>query len=216
MGATEVKNVVRRVSVAIAAAAALVTIAIAPSSAAPKFEPYDVPKAGQMKAAAVGDAEWTFLVPKVTDPKYTGGDPRCADVAWNSVDNGARVILFDCYGTSNQTWAPIWVETDNPEGTLMFINGNSGKCLDLSGNAAENGAAVIQWNCHNGANQRWDRVLPAGADPQTHTWPVLLRNRASGKCLDLDHSGTANGTGFLQWDCHGGDNQLFTLYLRRS
>lgn len=209
------KNVIRRVSIAIAAGAALMSLAISPSSAAPKLEPYEIPKTGaQMQAAAAGEAKWTFIVPKTTDPDHGASDPRCADVAWNSVDNGARVILFDCYGTNNQKWAPIWVAgTGTPYGAAMFVNANSGKCLDLANGSTANGAHVIQWNCHNGSNQQWEVVLPAGADPATHEWPVMFKNRATGKCLDLDNRNTVNGTGFLQWDCEGLNNQLFTLYL---
>ncbi|MET9228841.1 RICIN domain-containing protein [Lentzea sp. NPDC003310] len=209
------KNIARRVSVAIAAAAALMSVAISPASAAPDLEPYQIPKlGGAAKTAAVaGGAVWTLIVPKTNDPKFGSTAPRCADVAWNSVDNGARTILFDCYGTNNQKWGPIWVESDSQYGTAMFVNANSGKCLDLANGSAANGAHVIQWNCHNGSNQQWDVVLPAGADPQTHVWPVLFKNRATGKCLDLDNANTVNGTGFLQWDCHGNANQLFTLYL---
>jgi alpha-galactosidase len=34
-----------------------------------------------------------------------------------------------------------------------------------------------------------------------------LRSEAAGRCLDLDNSNTANGTGTLIWDCHGDPNQ---------
>lgn len=210
------KNVIRRVSVAIAAGAALMSMVTAPASAAPKFEPYDLPGVGkqtQAKAAAAGEAIWTAIIPKTTDVNHGSTVDRCADIAWNSVDNGARAILFDCYGTNNQKWAPVWVAgTGTPYGTAMFINANSGKCLDLSGSAPSNGSHVIQWNCHNGPNQQWEVVLPAGADPATYDGPILFKNRATGKCLDTDNGGIANGTGFLQWDCHGNPNQLFTLY----
>jgi alpha-galactosidase len=37
-----------------------------------------------------------------------------------------------------------------------------------------------------------------------------LRGEASGRCLDLNNSGTANGTQMLIWDCHTGANQQFT------
>jgi alpha-galactosidase len=37
-----------------------------------------------------------------------------------------------------------------------------------------------------------------------------LRGESSGRCLDLDNSNTANGTGALIWDCHSGANQQFT------
>ncbi|GGT10520.1 hypothetical protein GCM10010271_11250 [Streptomyces kurssanovii] len=34
-----------------------------------------------------------------------------------------------------------------------------------------------------------------------------LRNEATGDCLDVDGADSANGTGVLGWDCHGGRNQ---------
>ncbi|WFE40781.1 ricin-type beta-trefoil lectin domain protein [Micromonospora sp. WMMD998] len=37
-----------------------------------------------------------------------------------------------------------------------------------------------------------------------------LRSESSGRCLDVDNGGTANGTGTLIWDCHGNSNQQFT------
>ncbi|WP_144065197.1 RICIN domain-containing protein [Lentzea albidocapillata] len=210
------KNVIRRFSVAIAAGAALMSIVTAPASAAPKFEPYDLPGVGtqaQSRIGAASEAVWTAIIPKTTDVNYGSTVDRCADIAWNSVDNGARAILFDCYGTNNQKWAPVWVAgTGTQYGTAMFINANSGKCLDLSGSAPVNGSHVIQWSCHNDTNQQWEVVLPAGVDPETYNGPIMFKNRATGKCLDTDHGGIVNGTGFLQWDCHGEANQLFSLY----
>ncbi|GIH03079.1 alpha-galactosidase [Rhizocola hellebori] len=37
-----------------------------------------------------------------------------------------------------------------------------------------------------------------------------LRGEASGRCLDVNNSGTANGTQLLIWDCHTAANQQFT------
>ncbi|WBB82302.1 ricin-type beta-trefoil lectin domain protein [Micromonospora sp. WMMD882] len=37
-----------------------------------------------------------------------------------------------------------------------------------------------------------------------------LRSESSGRCLDVDNAGTANGTGTLIWDCHSNANQQFT------
>ncbi len=37
-----------------------------------------------------------------------------------------------------------------------------------------------------------------------------LRSESSGRCLDVDNAGTANGTGTLIWDCHNNANQQFT------
>lgn len=37
-----------------------------------------------------------------------------------------------------------------------------------------------------------------------------LRSDSAGRCLDVDNSNTANGTGTLIWDCHAGPNQQIT------
>ncbi|WP_436500087.1 family 20 glycosylhydrolase [Actinokineospora sp. HUAS TT18] len=47
-------------------------------------------------------------------------------------------------------------------------------------------------------------------------WPssgtaTTIVNQASGRCLDLPASNTANGTQPALWDCHGGANQKWTL-----
>jgi hypothetical protein len=37
-----------------------------------------------------------------------------------------------------------------------------------------------------------------------------LRGEASGRCLDVNGAGTANGTQLIIWDCHTNANQQFT------
>jgi hypothetical protein len=41
-----------------------------------------------------------------------------------------------------------------PDGTLR--NERSGRCLDAAGASSENGTRLIIYDCHGGANQRWD------------------------------------------------------------
>ena len=194
------------------------SIVIQPASAAPK-QPYDFgidAKSGvQTKVAAAATPQYIYLLPKTTDTEYGASVDRCADVYGNSQEGGARVILWDCrLGAQNQHWSPIEVAgTGSQYGTLMFANRSSGKCLDVNASSTDNGASVIQWNCHNRPNQQWDIVLPAGADPATYSGPISFKNRTSGKCLDLFGGSIDNGTGFLQWDCKGSDNQLFTGYI---
>jgi hypothetical protein len=78
------------------------------------------------------------------------------------------------------------------------IVGLAGKCLDVSGGHAVNGAAVRMWECHNGPNQRWrvsdGRIVGIG-----------------GKCLDVAGGNSDDGTEVLLWDCHGGDNQRWRI-----
>lgn len=90
--------------------------------------------------------------------------------------------------------------------TLVFTH--SGKCLDVSlsvdGNA--NGADVQQWDCLGAKNQTWT-ITPAGTFYGTRVYTV--RAAHSGKCLDVAGYATSDGSRVQQWDCHGGNNQLF-------
>lgn len=40
----------------------------------------------------------------------------------------------------------------------------------------------------------------------------VLRNKYSGKCLDVAGWSTNGGAEIIQWSCHGGDNQRFRIY----
>jgi alpha-galactosidase len=52
------------------------------------------------------------------------------------------------------------------------------------------------------------KVSPGGtSQPPTGT---ALVSSASGRCLDVPNSATANGTGLAIWDCHSGANQTWT------
>jgi poly(3-hydroxybutyrate) depolymerase len=73
---------------------------------------------------------------------------KCLDVPAGTA--GTRVQISDCTGGGGQKW------TVNSNGTVS--NGPSGLCLDVNGAATANGAAVVAWTCHTGANQRWARV----------------------------------------------------------
>jgi len=88
--------------------------------------------------------------------------------------------------------------------TVQIISKNSGKCLDVSGVATNNGANVQQWDCHGGANQLW--TLTDKGDGF-----YLIAARHSGRCLDVEGYGKGNGTNVSQYDCHGGTNQLWSI-----
>ncbi|WBC16576.1 RICIN domain-containing protein [Micromonospora sp. WMMA1998] len=54
------------------------------------------------------------------------------------------------------------------------------------------------------------RVSGGTTTPPPTPTTFRLRSESAGRCLDVDNSGTANGTGTLVWDCHGNPNQQFT------
>ncbi|SHI12931.1 RICIN domain-containing protein [Streptomyces sp. 3214.6] len=86
----------------------------------------------------------------------------------------------------------------------VLVNRNSGKVLDDRAYATKDGAAVVQWSRHGGANQQW-RFIDAGDGY------YRLQNRNSGKVLDdLGWSKTA-GSALVQWKDLNGTNQQFKL-----
>ncbi|WP_316770727.1 RICIN domain-containing protein [Streptomyces sasae] len=86
----------------------------------------------------------------------------------------------------------------------VLVNRNSGKVLDDRASAKNDGAAVVQWSRHGGANQQW-RFIDAGDGY------YRLQNRNSGKVLDdLGWSKTA-GSAIVQWKDLNGTNQQFKL-----
>jgi hypothetical protein len=91
----------------------------------------------------------------------------------------------------------------------VLVNRNSGKVLDDRGSAKNDGAAVVQWARHGGANQQW-RFIDAG-----HGY-YRLKNRTSGKVLDdLGWSKTAGSAIVHERRSHLFDGGAFRQ-LRRA
>jgi hypothetical protein len=95
-------------------------------------------------------------------------------------------------------------QTQDLKKWYVLVNRNSGKVLDDRAAAKNDGAAVVQWARHGGANQQW-RLIDAGDGY------FRLQNRNSGKVLDdLGWSKTA-GSALVQWKDLNGTNQQFKL-----
>ncbi|WP_019070462.1 RICIN domain-containing protein [Streptomyces hokutonensis] len=95
-------------------------------------------------------------------------------------------------------------KTLDPKKWYVLVNRNSGKVLDDRASAKNDGAAVVQWSRHGGANQQW-RFIDAGDGY------YRLQNRNSSKVLDdLGWSKTA-GSAVVQWKDLNGANQQFKL-----
>lgn len=77
----------------------------------------------------------------------------CLDVPNNSTDNGVRLQIWPCNGSTAQLWSyhsPGW----------PIIGYNSGKCMDDYNWDTSNGAAVVIWQCGSTGpggqlNQEW-------------------------------------------------------------
>lgn len=82
---------------------------------------------------------------------------------------------------------------------------NSGKCLDIQGGSTANGARLVQYACHGGANQRFRFVRITGSFYNIR--PVHV----SGKCLEVAGASTADRARIVQFACDNGTQQMFRL-----
>ncbi|MEV8097612.1 ricin-type beta-trefoil lectin domain protein [Kitasatospora sp. NPDC085879] len=122
--------------------------------------------------------------------RITGYGGKCVDVAAANSANGTAIQLYDCNGTTAQTW------TVGTDGTIRAL----GKCLDVTAAGTANGTQVQLYDCNGTGAQQWQ----ARADR-------TLVNPASGRCLDATGPSSANGTRLQIWDCFAGANQQWTL-----
>jgi hypothetical protein len=120
----------------------------------------------------------------------TGLAGKCVDVAAASTANGAHVQLYDCNGTTAQSWT-----VGNSDNSIRAL----GKCMDVTGASTANGAKVQLYDCNGTNAQKW--TASNGA----------LVNTGSGKCLDATGNSSANGNQLQIWSCTGAANQQWTL-----
>jgi hypothetical protein len=80
---------------------------------------------------------------------------------------------------------------------------DDGLVLDVSGSSTEDGAPIILYNRHGGANQRFEMV------PVQGDW-FQLRSVHSGKCLVNGYHSVDNGHELRQYGCNSGyEDQLW-------
>ncbi|CAG6398252.1 polysaccharide lyase family 7 protein [Streptomyces cocklensis] len=115
---------------------------------------------------------------------------KCVDVAAASSANGAHVQLYDCNGTTAQSWT-----VGNSDNSVRAL----GKCMDVTAASTASGAKVQLYDCNGTAAQQW--TVSNGA----------LVNTGSGKCLDATDQSSANGNQLQIWTCTGAANQKWTL-----
>ncbi|GAB4005003.1 hypothetical protein GCM10029992_51590 [Glycomyces albus] len=85
-----------------------------------------------------------------------------------------------------------------------IVSRNSGKCLDVTGGSSADGAAIIQWECHGGDNQRWSLEDAGGGH-------VRIVAGHSGKCLGIEDGSTADGAAAVQQACSGAASQQWEV-----
>jgi GH43 family beta-xylosidase len=126
------------------------------------------------------------------------------DAVGDGCDNGrttrAQRFTWNADGTPNfGTPVRLGGTLDGPAGetaatpaTYTVVNRNSGKCLEVAGSSAADGANIVQNTCTGGANQRW-RFEDLANDTSR------LVSAATGKVADVANCGTADGADIRQW-----------------
>lgn len=117
---------------------------------------------------------------------------RCLDAYGRGTENGTKLNIYDCVGSSNQKW------TTRSDGSIVGVG--SGRCVDVVGGSTSNSARVQLWDCHGGSNQKWS-VNSRGE----------IVNTGSGRCLDVYGQYTANSSEINIYDCVGTGNQKWSL-----
>jgi glucose/arabinose dehydrogenase len=86
-----------------------------------------------------------------------------------------------------------------------LISGASQRCLDVSGGSQQPGTPAIIFDCHGGANQKWE--LTAAYE---------LRTFDGTRCLDVRGNSTQPQAVVQSYTCTGGQNQKWTLRPDRT
>lgn len=133
---------------------------------------------------------------------------KCLDLYNGNTNNGGNILQWDCgQGNTNQIFRIEAV------GSYYQIKHNaSGKCLDVSAYGTTDGTNIQLWSCTGADNQLFSITSNATTDDVRD---FTVKGKQSGKCLDLDHGGTANGTNIQLWTC-GSTNPSQTFALRAA
>ncbi|MFF3451739.1 lectin [Streptomyces sp. NPDC002667] len=118
---------------------------------------------------------------------FVGLAGKCLDVAGGSSANGTAVQLYDCNGTTAQSW------TVGTDGSVRAL----GKCLDVTSGSTSDGAKVQLYDCNGSGAQQWSYSSSTGD----------VVNTAANKCLDVTDNSSANGARAQIWSCTGAANQ---------
>ncbi len=157
---------------------------------------------------STGDATRTvWLAPSgtttfVAGATMTKASGTATSIAAPTSAGDYRLFVVDAQG--NRSAQSKWIVRQQGGGgssqqNVMIVGAASGRCVDIAGASATNGAQAQLYDCHGGTNQRF-----------TYTSAKQLQVFGN-KCLDANGQGTTNGTTVVIWDCNGQTNQQWNL-----
>lgn len=147
----------------------------------------------RLKKPPVNNKAWGFFL----EAEHSG---KVLDVA-RAGPAGAELIQWDWHGGPNQLFR-IFGCPIKPLHT-EFV-------LDVVHASHDSGALIVQFPLHGGPNQLFRLEWVSDFEVIT-PGPFRIVAEHSGKVLDVSGGSLENGAPVIQWDWHGGPNQLFNL-----
>ncbi|MEC0227600.1 RICIN domain-containing protein [Paenibacillus alba] len=154
----------------------------------------------------------TSSSPAVTPTTYASGTPVALKLinvhslkalsvsGWDKLADGALIQQYTNLEHDDQKW---YLENLG-NGYYNIRNAASGDLLDVNGASTSDGANVIQWPSNNGWNQQW-QLIPDHNHDRGESW--FIKNRNSGKLLEMSGASTSDFGQAIQWYDNGGENQ---------
>ncbi len=133
----------------------------------------------------------------------------------DSTKNNVPMIVYTCQGSaSNERWDNKSAVTTSD---FQTINVSSDRCLTVQNASTARNAAIIQYPCTTGTNERWvyDKLTCSapeclGPPPTQYFGKVLYRFIGiyeirsltnDNMCITIKNSYHISGQPLLQWDC---------------
>jgi hypothetical protein len=154
----------------------------------------------------------TSSSPAITSTTYASGTPVALKLmnvhslkvlSVSGSDKQADGALIQQY-TNVENDDQKWYLENLGNGYYHIRNVASGDLLDVNGASTSDGANVIQWPSNNGWNQQWE-LIPDYNHDRGESW--FIKNRNSGKLLDISGTSTSDFGQAIQWHDNGGENQ---------
>jgi hypothetical protein len=160
---------------------------------------------------------WEFLEnPNGTFQLRNVGTGQFATAADNGTGNATLVVQYTNTNAVNQQWRiidPSHVEWAKQMtlGTIRLKGVQSGRCFQVAGlwdtpnqGALADLAGTEIWDCTGGNKMVWELIDLGGKK-------YALKNKMSGKCLDVKFSEIHNGNPLIQYTCHFNGAQQFVF-----
>ncbi|WP_432141501.1 RICIN domain-containing protein [Streptomyces sp. bgisy084] len=126
---------------------------------------------------------------------------RLVDVENGSYDDGATIVTNS--GANGDSPSRHWkFNVDSSDSTFTIENNSTGKCVDKPDNKEHR---LTQYTCTSNSSQKWYLELVDGTYNNFY-----IRNKESGKCMNLLNGSNYDGAWVGEWDCDGSSNAQFS------